>query len=72
MNSILNTNLSNKDRGIKKRRKDERGGGFLCMGKSTCILIEPFFASNQSDYLRGRGRKQLIDSIVQFITSVAV
>jgi len=68
MNSIFSRKLSNKDRGIKPRLKKERGGGFLCRGKSRCILVEPFFASHQHEYIRGGlNREALISSFVEFI-----
>ncbi len=71
MNDIFTRHLPNRSRGIKKRTKKQRGGGFLCRGRSYCILIEPFFASNQSDYmLHTRGREDLINSFLEFFDTV--
>jgi len=68
MNAKFNKFLSNKDRGIKPKTKKDRGGGFLCRGRSACILIEPFFASHQNRYMHnGSDRHGLIQSIVEFI-----
>jgi len=71
MNNIFNRNLNNRDRGVKPKTMEDRGGGFLCRGKSHCILIEPFFASHQNEYMPGtEGRKNLIDSLVEFLKTV--
>ena len=53
LDAVFDKNLNNKDRNIKKRKKHERGGGFLCRGKSTCIIIEPFFAAHQHKFISG-------------------
>lgn len=50
LNNNFNKYLDNKDRGIKKCTKSERGGGFLCRGKSVCVLGEPFFAAHKTKY----------------------
>ena len=72
MNNIFNRNLNNRDRGVKPKTMEDRGGGFLCRGKSHCILIEPFFAYYQNEYMPGtEGRKSLINSIVEFIKTVS-
>jgi len=72
MNDAFSHNLSNRDRGVKKKTKKNRGGGFLCRGRSYCILIEPFFASHQSEYMRhSQGREDLINSFLEFFGKVA-
>jgi len=38
------------DRGIKKKTKKDRGGGFLCRGRAICLIGEPFFASHIEAY----------------------
>jgi len=69
----LDQYLPNNDRNIKKRTSKQRGGGFLCRGKSTCILIEPFFASHQSLYVRsGEERQNLISAISEFINELSL
>ena len=45
--------LGSADRGIKRRGRGDRGGGFLCRGRSACILAEPFFAAHQDRYMPG-------------------
>lgn len=68
LNSKLNEFLPNRDRGIKKVTKKERGGGFLCRGKSICILAEPFFASHQGHYIKGgAGYKALKQAYIETI-----
>jgi N-acetylmuramoyl-L-alanine amidase len=68
MNNKFTEFLPNKDRGVKPKTKHDRGGGFLCRGRSACILIEPFFASHQNEYIQGGvSRGALIRSMVEFI-----
>jgi len=72
MNTIFTKHLNNRDRGVKPKTKKNRGGGFLCRGRSYCILIEPFFASHQSEYMHGqRGREELTNSFIEFFKKVA-
>jgi len=61
-------NLNNRDRNIKRRKKNQRGGGFLCRGRSVCVISEPFFASHQDKFVRGTDgyevlKKSYIDAI---------
>jgi len=51
--SVFDSAFENRDRGIEKRSINERGGGFLCNGRSVCVLVEPFFASHQNKYAYG-------------------
>ena len=71
MNNAFSVHLENRNRGVKAKNKSDRGGGFLCKGKSHCILIEPFFASDQSNYMPGtEGRNELLSAIRYFLTSI--
>ncbi len=72
LNAKFNEYLDNNDRGIKKRTKGQRGGGFLCRGKSVCILAEPFFASHQYEYIQESGveRENLISAYADFINEL--
>ena len=64
--------LDNKDRDIKKVTKDDRGGGFVCRGKSVCLIAEPFFSAHQHKYVMGTdGRKALIRAYCEFIREVS-
>lgn len=45
--------LPNRDRGVKKLRKKDRGGQFCCRGNSKAIIVEPFFGKNQNLYVEG-------------------
>ncbi len=68
LNDKFTKYLGNKDRGIKHKTKGDRGGGFLCRGKSVCILAEPFFAAHQKKYMNGSIPSNiLVSSYVDFI-----
>lgn len=43
--------LGLKDRGIKPKSAEDRGGYLLRYTNAPCVLIEPFFIDNDSDYL---------------------
>lgn len=71
LDELFDAYLDNNDRNVKKRTRKQRGGGFLCRGKSTCILIEPFFASHQNRYIEcGDMREPLKQSLVDFIAGL--
>ncbi len=67
----LDQYLDNRDRKIKKRNKRQRGGGFLCRGRSVSILIEPFFASHQYLFIEGgEERDNLLSAVSEFINEL--
>lgn len=69
---IFDKNLDNRDRGVKKVNKGDRGSGFLRRGKSKCILVEPFFASHQDKFVEGGEQyDNLVNSFVEFFRDVA-
>ncbi len=71
LNEQYNKYLSNKDRGIKKVTKNDRGGGFCCRGKSYAIIAEPFFGSNQYEYVYpGKKREKLKKAYMKFLKSL--
>ena len=71
LDELFDAYLDNNDRGVKKRSKHDRGGGFLCRGKSVCILIVPFFASYQGRFTEhGDMRTPLKQALVDFITGL--
>jgi len=72
MNDMFTKYLPNsKDRGIKKRSRRERGGGFLCRGRSVCILVEPYFAAHQDRFVKGtEGYEALKKSLIEFLKEV--
>ncbi len=71
LDKLFDRYLDNRDRNLKRVSKRERGGGFLCRGKSTCILIEPFFASHQNLYVEGGvERENLISAISELINDL--
>jgi N-acetylmuramoyl-L-alanine amidase len=65
LNDLFSANLPNRDRGIKKKTRQDRGGGFLCQGRSVCVLSEPFFAAEQ-EYFVGPGYEELMASFLEF------
>lgn len=46
--------LKLKDRGIKPKTAEDRGGYLLCYTKAPCIIAEPFFIDNDSDLARAQ------------------
>lgn len=42
--------LDNKDRGIKPKDSEDRGGHLLKNTKAPCIICEPFFIDNDDEY----------------------
>lgn len=73
LDELFDAYLDNRDRNIKKRTKNQRGGGFLCRGKSTCILIEPFFSAWQNRFIEGGDmREPLKNALVDFISSLKI
>lgn len=52
---ILNTHLIKalglKDRGIKPKTSEDRGGFFIKKTYASCVIAEPFFIDNDSDLL---------------------
>lgn len=44
--------LDNKDRGIKSKTSEDRGGPLLKGTLAPCIICEPFFIDNDEDFLR--------------------
>jgi len=71
LDSKFDKYLDNNDRNLKRVRRRERGGGFLCRGRSVCILIEPFFASHQKLFIPGGiERDNLLSSLSEFINEL--
>jgi N-acetylmuramoyl-L-alanine amidase len=68
----LDHSLQNLDRQILKRGRKDRGGGFLCRGKSVCVLVEPFFAAHQRKYMPGTpGYDSLLSAYTNAIVKIA-
>jgi N-acetylmuramoyl-L-alanine amidase len=57
-NKIVNL-FENKDRGIKSKTSEDRGGYLLRYTNAPCIIAEPFFIDNYEEYLKAR---ELFDS----------
>jgi len=60
--------LPNNKRGVKRLYTGDRGYGFVGRGQSKCVILEPFFASHQHQYVEGGiYRDRLVDAIVEAI-----
>lgn len=60
------------DRGIKPKRREDRGGYLLAYTKAPCLIIEPFFIDNRIDLNTAHFNEvNLIDAYVKFITDLA-
>lgn len=71
LDAKLDQYLDNRDRNIKRKRRKERGGGFLCRGRSVSILVEPFFASQQHLYVKGaEERENLLSALSAFVNEL--
>lgn len=71
VNSKLSDHLGNRDRGIKKRSKGQRGGGFLCQGSSMCVIIEPYFSVEQEFFMKGNeGYNMLKEALEEAIAAL--
>lgn len=62
-----------KDRGIRPRRVEDRGGYLLKYTNAPCIILEPVFIDNNHDLERARSVKdQLAFAIIKAINDYAV
>lgn len=52
INKAIGLALNNNDRGIKPIKLGDRGANILRATKAPCILLEPFFIDNDSDYCK--------------------
>ena len=66
MNDAFDVFLPTSNRGVKKVSMEDNGGGFCCRGKSYAIIIEPYFAAHQSDFIYGaKYRVPLMNAIAE-------
>ncbi len=69
--AICNT-LYLRDRGIKGKSTEERGGYLLRYTKAPCVILEPFFIDNRSDFSVGtKFKNELALSIAAVIVKLA-
>jgi len=59
--------LSLKDRGIKPKTSEDRGGYLLRYTTAPCVILEPFFIDNNKDYTVGLN---LVDELAYNINDV--
>lgn len=63
-NHALDGYLPTSNRGVKKVGMEDKGGGFCCRGRSKAIILEPYFAAHQSDFIyNGQYRRPLMEAI---------
>lgn len=63
--------LPNRDRNLKKVDQTDRGGGFVCRGESSAVILEPFFGSHQHLYMHdGEERANLIQALVNSLNQI--
>lgn len=67
----INRSLNLKNRGIKPKSTEEKGGYLLRYTNAPCVLLEPFFIDNKSDWEIGRKMKNelalsLSDAILEY------
>jgi len=55
------------NRGTKPRTCEDRGGFLLKYTKAPCIILEPFFIDNDSDYEKTMCQIPIIETIIQSI-----
>jgi len=73
---ILNTKivgaLGLKDRGIKAKSVEDRGGYLLKYTNAPCVIAEPFFIDNEDDFTTANvNRKMLVEAYVESIKEIA-
>ncbi|GKT11531.1 MAG: N-acetylmuramoyl-L-alanine amidase [Thiomicrorhabdus sp.] len=73
---ILNNNLVDalglKDRGIKPKSAEDRGGFLLKTTQAPCIIAEPFFIDNDTDLATAESnRNQLVQAYISSIETIA-
>lgn len=54
LQNTLVQGLDNKDRGIKLKRSEDRGGYLLRYTNAPCVICEPFFIDNDEEYVRAK------------------
>jgi N-acetylmuramoyl-L-alanine amidase len=76
MADILNNNLVHalglKDRGIKAKTVEDRGGYLLKMTNAPCVIAEPFFIDNDDDFkVATEQREALVAAYAGAIEAIA-
>jgi len=54
--------LGNKNRGIKSKTSEDRGGHLLKYTDATCIIAEPFFIDNNKEFENALEKEAVIVS----------
>lgn len=72
LNDKLAGALKNRNRGIKPRSAEERGGFLLRYTHAPCVIAEPFFIDNNEEYANAKRRKRyLIKAYLEAIEDIA-
>lgn len=73
---ILNANIVSalglKDRGVKPKSVEDRGGYLLKYTHAPCVIAEPFFIDNEDDFTTANvNRKMLVEAYAKSIKEIA-
>jgi len=72
LNAKIATALTLKDRGIKEKSVEDRGGYLLKYTNAPCVIAEPFFIDNDDDFATANiNRKALVAAYVDSIKELA-
>ena len=64
--------LGLKDRGVKPKSSEDRGGFLLRYTNMPCLIAEPFFIDNDEDLAKANSnRKELVQAYADAITEIA-
>lgn len=68
----LAESLRNRNRGIRPRSAEERGGFLLRYTDAPCVIAEPFFIDNDDEYANARSRRRyLVKAYLEAIEEIA-
>lgn len=72
---LINNNISKalglKNRGIKAKTSEDRGGYLLRNTKAPCVIVEPFFIDNDNDLELVLGKREsLVNAFVESIVEI--
>ncbi len=72
LNTEINRVLGLKDRGIKSKSSEDRGGYLLRHTIAPCVIVEPFFIDNDNDFKAAiQHRDRLVSAYAKGIEAIA-
>ncbi len=60
LNGLLSTTLENRNRGVKPRASEDRGGYLLRYVNAPCVIAEPFFIDNDDELTNAKRRRRTL------------